>query len=393
MPPLPRNAARTAPPGAIRAARESAAAYFAAHAQVGPPAPLLSPDGPVEAALAAALGDHLGVLLDIGTGTGRMVELFAPRASRHRAGQAPTCCIARSRLQHLPAGLVDLVQGDFAALPLGDASADTVLLHQVLHYAQAPEAVLAEAARVARPGARLAVVDLAAHEHEDLRATHAHARLGFSDEQMAQLFSGAGFAADPPSRWPAASLPSRSGPGAASTAIRPPRTRIDPMTVPPPAAALPGDLSISFEFFPPKSERWKSNCGARSRRWPRSPSFVSVTYGAGGTTRERTHATVARILKDTDLTPAAHLTCVAASKGDRRDCRPVLGSGRAPYRGAARRSAAGRWRALCAPSARLCQRRRTGGGAGARGMFRDFGGGLSRGPPRSDQRRRPTLII
>jgi ubiquinone/menaquinone biosynthesis C-methylase UbiE len=90
------------------------------------------------------------------------------------------------------------VQGDFAALPFADASFDTLLMHQVLHYAQAPELVLAQAARVARPGAYLAIVDLAAHAHEELRTTHAHARLGFSDEQMAQWFAAAGFSAEAP---------------------------------------------------------------------------------------------------------------------------------------------------------------------------------------------------
>ncbi len=77
------------------------------------------------------------------------------------------------------------------------------------------------------------------------------------------------------------------------------------------------DLRVSFEFFPPKTEAmeetlWKSI----ERLAPLGPSFVSVTYGAGGSTRERTHATVARILKETPLTPAAHLTCVAATKGE-----------------------------------------------------------------------------
>jgi methylenetetrahydrofolate reductase (NADPH) len=76
-------------------------------------------------------------------------------------------------------------------------------------------------------------------------------------------------------------------------------------------------LKVSFEFFPPKTEAmeevlWQSI----ERLKPLSPSFVSVTYGAGGSTRERTHATVARILKETPLTPAAHLTCVAASKSE-----------------------------------------------------------------------------
>ncbi len=80
---------------------------------------------------------------------------------------------------------------------------------------------------------------------------------------------------------------------------------------------LPGDISVSFEFFPPKSEAmaqqlWETVVTLA----PLAPKFVSVTYGAGGTTRERTHATVSRIVHETDLVPAAHLTCVAASKAE-----------------------------------------------------------------------------
>ena len=186
---------------AIHAAREAAAAaYFARHAeQWDQMRSLLSPDGPVEEALQKALGGKLGKMLDVGTGTGRMAELFAPRAAHIVAlDKSPDMLrIARARLQHMPAGRVDLVQGDFTALPLGDARVDTILFHQVLHYAPAPEVVLAEAARVARPGARIAVVDLAAHAHEELRSAHAHARLGFSDAQMEQWFAQAGFAPDP----------------------------------------------------------------------------------------------------------------------------------------------------------------------------------------------------
>jgi methylenetetrahydrofolate reductase (NADPH) len=75
------------------------------------------------------------------------------------------------------------------------------------------------------------------------------------------------------------------------------------------------DLGVSFEFFPPKTEGmeqtlWKSIL----RLAPIGPNFVSVTYGAGGSTRDRTHATVRRILEETTLTPAAHLTCVAATR-------------------------------------------------------------------------------
>ncbi len=184
---------------AIRAAREAtAAAYFARHAAHWDSIRTMhSADGPVEAALVAALaGTPVGRLLDIGTGTGRMAELFAPGAA-HVTGfdMSPEMLrIARARLQHLPAERFDLVQGDFGALPFADASFDTVLFHQVLHYAQAPELALAEAARVARPGARIALVDFAAHDREELRSAHAHARLGFTDEQVLALLSEAGFA-------------------------------------------------------------------------------------------------------------------------------------------------------------------------------------------------------
>ncbi len=78
-----------------------------------------------------------------------------------------------------------------------------------------------------------------------------------------------------------------------------------------------GDIAVSFEFFPPKTEKmaetlWESILTLA----PLGPRFVSVTYGAGGSTRERTHATVERILKETALTPAAHLTCVGASRDE-----------------------------------------------------------------------------
>jgi ArsR family transcriptional regulator len=187
---------------AIRAAREATAqAYFARHAEEWDTLRSLhSPDGPVEAALCAALGSaSLGALLDIGTGTGRMAELFAPRSSRVTGlDKSPEMLrMARARLQSLPAEATELVQGDFTALPFADARFDTVLLHQVLHYALEPEAVLAEAARVLREGGRIAIVDFAAHDREELRERHAHARLGFSDEQMLALLSDAGFAANP----------------------------------------------------------------------------------------------------------------------------------------------------------------------------------------------------
>jgi methylenetetrahydrofolate reductase (NADPH) len=76
-----------------------------------------------------------------------------------------------------------------------------------------------------------------------------------------------------------------------------------------------GDIQVSFEFFPPKTEKMEQNLWESIKTLePLQPRFVSVTYGAGGSTRERTHATVERILKETHLTPAAHLTCVGASR-------------------------------------------------------------------------------
>jgi methylenetetrahydrofolate reductase (NADPH) len=75
-----------------------------------------------------------------------------------------------------------------------------------------------------------------------------------------------------------------------------------------------GDIDVSFEFFPPKTEKMEGVLWTAIRRLaPLRPSFVSVTYGAGGSTRERTHATVARIVRETPLAPAAHLTCVNAT--------------------------------------------------------------------------------
>ena len=82
-------------------------------------------------------------------------------------------------------------------------------------------------------------------------------------------------------------------------------------------AGLPGDIGVSFEFFPPKTEKmeetlWDSVLALA----PLAPRFVSVTYGAGGTTRERTHNTVARIVRETGIPAAAHLTCVEATKDE-----------------------------------------------------------------------------
>jgi methylenetetrahydrofolate reductase (NADPH) len=80
------------------------------------------------------------------------------------------------------------------------------------------------------------------------------------------------------------------------------------------------DIQVSFEFFPPKTpEMEKTLWASIARLASLKPRFVSVTYGAGGSTRERTHGTIARMLRETALTPAAHLTCVGATKAETDD--------------------------------------------------------------------------
>lgn len=183
---------------AIRAQREQRAAdFFAQHAgQWDAIRSLHLPENEVESALAGLIGDRpLGRLLDIGTGTGRMIELFAPSADHSTAlDRSPEMLrLARAKLQHLAGGRIDLVQADFYALPLADSGFDTILLHQVLHYAQNPQGVIDEAGRVAAPGARIAIVDFASHAMEELRERDAHARLGFADDQIAAMLASTGF--------------------------------------------------------------------------------------------------------------------------------------------------------------------------------------------------------
>ncbi len=94
-----------------------------------------------------------------------------------------------------------------------------------------------------------------------------------------------------------------------------PAHEADYAKAPPLFSGLPGDIDVSFEFFPPKTEKMEASLwSAIEELKPLDPHFVSVTYGAGGSTRERTHKTVARIIAEAGLPAAAHLTCVNASK-------------------------------------------------------------------------------
>lgn len=183
-----------------RAARtDMAAAYFAAHAEEWDSLRSLHvAESEVEAAIGQILRTApLGHVLDVGTGTGRMMELFAAEAGHFVALDNSTDMLrlARAKLGSMDAKVaskVDIMLGDFNALPLGDEAFDTILFHQVLHYAQHPEGVIAEAARVLKPKGRLVIVDFATHDREELRTVHAHARLGFADNLIAKAFQANG---------------------------------------------------------------------------------------------------------------------------------------------------------------------------------------------------------
>ena len=178
---------------------EAANRYFAGHAEVWDQIRSLHvAESEVESAIDAALGLRpLGRLVDVGTGTGRMIELFGPRASQAIGIDRSSDMLRVARVKLEAAGISSsLRQGDMYALPLADQSADTIVIHQVLHYAHSPATAIAEAARVLAPGGTLLVVDFAAHEREELRERDAHIRLGFDDEVMAAWFASAGLDVD-----------------------------------------------------------------------------------------------------------------------------------------------------------------------------------------------------
>jgi len=185
---------------AVRADRaEAAERYFAAQAEVWDSIRSLHvAETQVERAIDRALGNSsLGTLVDIGTGTGRMIELFGPRASQAIGIDRSSDMLRLARNKLETAGVrSSLRQGDMYALPLSDGTADCVIIHQVLHYAHAPADAIAEAARVLAPAGTLLVVDFAAHEREELRTFDAHLRLGFADEAMEGWFGAAGLKVD-----------------------------------------------------------------------------------------------------------------------------------------------------------------------------------------------------
>lgn len=169
---------------------------------------LFSREAGVEAAIVAALGGpaaRLGDLVDVGTGTGRMIELLGQQAATALGlDRSPEMLrIARNRLEAAGLAGARVQAGDMYALPLPAAAADTIVLHQVLHFADDPAAVLAEAARVLRPGGRLLVIDLMPHDREALRDERRHLRLGFADDAVLGWLAAVGCTAQVAQRLPA----------------------------------------------------------------------------------------------------------------------------------------------------------------------------------------------
>jgi ArsR family transcriptional regulator len=182
---------------AVQKARaEAAQAYFKAHAGEWDKIRTLHvAEREVEAAMDQALGEGpFNLLVDLGTGTGRILELFGTRAARALGFDLNHAMLAYARMKLERAGLshAQVRHGDLYNVPLPDGAADAVVLHQVLHFLDDPAAAIAEASRLLAPGGRLLVVDFAPHELEFLREQSAHRRLGFARDQLERLLEAAG---------------------------------------------------------------------------------------------------------------------------------------------------------------------------------------------------------
>jgi len=181
----------------VRQTRAAAAqAYFRAHAAEWDRIRKLHvADEAVEDAIRTALSDKpFRSLLDLGTGTGRMLEMFGPDIERGLGLDLSLdmLLLARDRLERAGLRNCSVRQGDIYDLPLANDSFDVVILHQVLHFLDDGARAIREAARVLRPGGRLLVVDFAPHEQEFLREQFAHRRLGFAPDTVTQWITASG---------------------------------------------------------------------------------------------------------------------------------------------------------------------------------------------------------
>lgn len=182
--------------GAIRTAREAAAsAYFERNAaDWGRVRALHLPEADIDSAVLAAAGaGPFELMIDVGVGQGRMIQLFADRVTRAEGidTSRQMLAIARASLDDLKAKAA-VRYGDAYAPPFEAGSADLVTIHQVLHFLADPARAVERAARLLKKGGRLVIVDFAPHELEFLREEHAHRRLGFAQDEIAEWCEAAG---------------------------------------------------------------------------------------------------------------------------------------------------------------------------------------------------------
>ncbi|MEL6374343.1 MAG: metalloregulator ArsR/SmtB family transcription factor [Pseudomonadota bacterium] len=198
-PELMRDAVRAAQ---VKREREAEAqAYFQRHAaEWDRTRSAFVNGGEVDRAMARALGPGpFPFFVDLGTGTGGVLAAMAERYTRGVGFDVNHSMLAYARSNLERAGIThaQVRHGDLYRLELGDACADVVVMHQVLHFLNDPGQALAEAARILKPRGHLLVVDFAPHDHEELREKLAHVRLGFSDEAIRELLHGVGIESNP----------------------------------------------------------------------------------------------------------------------------------------------------------------------------------------------------
>ncbi len=167
---------------------------------------------------------QVGTLLDVGTGTGRILEIYGPHTTSSEGidQSRPMLSLARTTIEQNKIPNCRVRQGDMYNLPYSAGSFDTILFHQVLHFADDPAQAISEAARALLPGGKILIVDFAPHTIESLRKAHAHRRLGFSEQEINDLFKASDLIPHPTqhlegdpltvSLWLAQSAPSTGAP-------------------------------------------------------------------------------------------------------------------------------------------------------------------------------------